>query len=85
MHTLTIFGFVILIGVVLNNAILIVYLTLSNVKYVRYEELEGQEAILESVSTKVRPIFMSAITRIFGMLPLVLAPRAGAEHYLERG
>ncbi len=79
---LTMLGFVILIGVVVNNAILIVHQTLNNV---RYEGMGGQEAILESVRTRIRPIFMSAITSIFGMLPLVIAPGAGSELYRGLG
>ena len=79
---LTMLGFVILIGVVVNNAILIVHQTLNNV---RYGELTGQEAILDSVRTRIRPIFMSAITSIFGMLPLVVAPGAGSELYRGLG
>ncbi len=79
---LTMLGFVILIGVVVNNAILIVNQALNNV---RYEGLKGQEAIMESVKTRIRPIFMSAATSIFGMLPLVVAPGAGSELYRGLG
>lgn len=78
----TMLGFVILIGVVVNNAILIVHQALNNVKY---EGMKGQEAIMESVRTRIRPIFMSATTSIFGMLPLVVAPGAGSELYRGLG
>jgi HAE1 family hydrophobic/amphiphilic exporter-1 len=75
---LTMLGFIILVGVVVNNAILIVHQALNNV---RYHGMEYREAVLESVRTRLRPIYMSASTSIFGMLPLVLFPGAGSELY----
>jgi HAE1 family hydrophobic/amphiphilic exporter-1 len=77
LDVLTMLGFVILVGVVANNAILIVYQSLNNVGY----GMEPREAILESVRTRVRPIFMTSATSIFGLLPLVLIPGAGSEIY----
>ncbi len=75
---LTMLGFIILIGVVVNNAILIIYQALINL---RDQKLPIQEAILESVRTRIRPIFMSTFTSIFGLLPLVVIPGAGTEMY----
>ncbi len=75
---LTMLGFVILIGVVVNNAILIIYQALLNL---REQKMPVQEAILESVRTRIRPIFMSTFTSIFGLLPLVVIPGAGTEMY----
>ncbi|WP_211436310.1 efflux RND transporter permease subunit [Candidatus Kuenenia stuttgartensis] len=63
---LTMLGFVILIGVVVNNAILIVYQALNNV---RFQGMNHHDAVIESTRTRLRPIFMSAFTSIFGMLP----------------
>ncbi len=79
---LTMLGFVILIGVVVNNAILIVHQSLNNM---RLHGMEAKEAVLESVRTRLRPIYMSACTSIFGMLPLVLAPGPGSELYRGLG
>jgi len=79
---LTMLGFVILIGVVVNNAILIVYQALNNV---RYHGMQYREAVLESTRTRLRPIYMSATTSIFGMLPLVVAPGPGSELYRGLG
>jgi HAE1 family hydrophobic/amphiphilic exporter-1 len=79
---LTMLGFVILIGVVVNNAILIVHQTLNNV---RDGETDEKIAIREAVASRVRPIFMSVITSVFGMLPLVLFPGAGSELYRGLG
>jgi HAE1 family hydrophobic/amphiphilic exporter-1 len=79
---LTMLGFVILIGVVVNNAILIVHQALNNV---RYHDMEYREAVLESTGTRLRPIYMSAATSIFAMLPLVVAPGPGSELYRGLG
>jgi len=79
---LTMLGFVILIGVVVNNAILIVHQALN---YIRYEGMEYREAVLESARTRIRPIYMTAITSIFGMLPLVVFPGPGSELYCGLG
>ena len=82
MDILTMLGFVILVGVVVNNAILIVHQALNNF---HNNGMEHHEAVLESTRSRIRPIYMSATTSIFGMLPLVLVPGAGAEMYQGLG
>jgi HAE1 family hydrophobic/amphiphilic exporter-1 len=82
MDILTMLGFVILIGIVVNNAILIVHQALNNV---HYNNMEYREAVLESTRSRLRPIYMSATTSIFGMLPLVLFPGSGSELYRGLG
>jgi HAE1 family hydrophobic/amphiphilic exporter-1 len=79
---LTMLGFVILIGVVVNNAILIVHQALNNI---RYHGMDYREAVLESTRTRLRPIYMSAMTSVIGMLPLVLIPGPGSEFYRGLG
>lgn len=79
---LTLLGFVILIGTVVNNAILLVHQTL---QHVRAEMMQPIEAISEAVRNRIRPIFMSTLTSVFGMLPLVLTPGAGSELYRGLG
>jgi len=79
---LTMLGFVILIGVVVNNPILIVHQSLNNV---RFHNMPYREAVLESTRSRLRPIYMSAATSIFGMLPLVLVPGPGSEFYRGLG
>jgi HAE1 family hydrophobic/amphiphilic exporter-1 len=79
---LTMLGFIILVGVVVNNAILIVYQALNNI---RENGMAYQEAVLESTRTRLRPIYMSAATSVFGMLPLVLVPGPGSEFYRGLG
>ena len=79
---LTLLGFVILIGIVVNNAILLVHQTLY---HIRDDGMEVTDAILESTSNRIRPIFMSTITSVCGMMPLVLFPGAGSELYRGLG
>ncbi|NDV19510.1 MMPL family transporter [Pseudodesulfovibrio sp. JC047] len=79
---LTMLGFVILIGVVVNNAILIVHQSLNNI---REHGMEHKEAVIEATRTRLRPIYMSATTSIFGMLPLAVAPGPGSELYRGLG
>ncbi|MFQ5505848.1 MAG: efflux RND transporter permease subunit, partial [Planctomycetota bacterium] len=82
MDVLTMLGFVILIGTVVNNAILIVH---QAINLIREGSLGDAEAIVESVRTRVRPIFMSTSTSVLGMTPLVLFPGAGSELYKGLG
>ncbi|MEM7070536.1 MAG: efflux RND transporter permease subunit, partial [Pseudomonadota bacterium] len=79
---LTMLGFIILIGIVVNNAILIVHQTLH---YLRVENFEVLKAIIEATQNRIRPIFMSTLTSVFGMLPLALFPGAGSEIYRGLG
>lgn len=81
MDVITMLGFVILAGIVVNNAILIVHQALNNMR----EGWQSQEAILESVRTRIRPIFMTTTTTVFGMLPLVFARGSGSELYRGLG
>lgn len=80
---LTILGFVLLAGVVVNNAILIVHQALNFLK--SGHEDDPQAAVIESVRSRVRPILMSTLTSVGGMLPLVILPGAGSELYRGLG
>jgi HAE1 family hydrophobic/amphiphilic exporter-1 len=82
MDVLTMLGFVILIGVVVNNAILIVHQALNNFHNMG---MDHYEAVLDSTRSRLRPIYMSAATSIFGMMPLVLVQGAGSEMYRGLG
>ncbi|MBC8207811.1 MAG: efflux RND transporter permease subunit [Desulfobulbaceae bacterium] len=79
---LAMLGFIILVGTVVNNAILIVHQSLNNV---RYHGMIGINAVSEAVRTRIRPIFMSATTSLLGMLPLVLSTGSGSELYRGLG
>ena len=82
LDVLTMLGFIILIGTVVNNPILIVHQSLN---HMRDDGLTPRDAILESVRTRIRPIFMTTTTTVLGLLPLVLFPGAGSELYRGLG
>jgi HAE1 family hydrophobic/amphiphilic exporter-1 len=79
---LTMLGFVISIGIVVDNATLIVYQALNNV---RDYGMDYREAVLEATRTRLRPIYMVTTTSVLGMLPLVVAPGPGSELYRGLG
>ena len=79
---ITMLGFVILVGIVVNNAILIVHQSLNNM---RQAGMAHREAITESVRSRIRPIYMSSITTVCAMMPLILSPGAGSEFYRGLG
>ena len=77
MDLLTMIGFVILLGLVVNNAILLVY----RARDAEREGMSRKDAVRSAVSLRLRPILMSTMTSIFGMLPLLLVPGSGSELY----
>ena len=77
LELLTMIGFIILLGLVVNNAILLVHQT-------RAAERDGADratAVAQAIRIRARPIFMSTLTSICGMLPLMLVPGIGSEIY----
>ena len=82
LDVLTMLGFVILIGTVVNNPILIVDQAL---QLVRQRGSAANDAIIEAVRSRIRPIFMTTMTTVLGLLPLVLFPGAGSELYRGLG
>ncbi|MEH6515296.1 MAG: efflux RND transporter permease subunit [Halioglobus sp.] len=71
-------GFLILMGTVVNNPILIVDRAVRNVGT---GGMSPHAAVTEAVEARLRPIAMSTITTLFGLAPLVLIPGAGTELY----
>ena len=71
-------GFLILMGTVVNNPILIVHQAMTNV---RESAMNAREAVRDAVTTRLRPIAMSTLTTVFGLAPLVFLPGEGAELY----
>ena len=69
-------GIVMLIGIVVNNAIVLVdYINLMR----REKNLDIEEAVLQSGRLRLRPILMTSCTTILGMLPLAFGTGAGGE------
>lgn len=74
---LTMIGFIILLGLVVNAAILLVDQT-------RARERNGvsrRQAVAEALETRARPIVLSTLTAVLGMAPLMFMPGLGAEIY----
>ncbi len=74
---LTMIGFVILLGLVVNNAILLVHQT----RCAERDGMDRAQAVEQALRSRLRPIFMSTLTSVFGMLPLLLVPGAGSVIY----
>ncbi len=75
---ITMLGFLILVGTVVNNPILIVDQARYNL---RHRGMAVLDAVNAAVESRLRPIMMSTITTIFGLAPLVFIPGAGTELY----
>lgn len=79
---ITMLGFLVLIGTVVNNPILIVERAVTNV---RDQGLAIMDAVTEAVRVRIRPIMMSMVTTVAGLSPLVFNPGAGTELYRGLG
>lgn len=74
---LTMIGFIILLGLVVNNAILLIAETRDGQR----EGLGVRDAVERAVRVRARPVYMSTLTSLFGMLPLMLVPGTGSDIY----
>ncbi|WP_419149070.1 efflux RND transporter permease subunit [Pseudoalteromonas 'SMAR'] len=74
---LTMIGFIILLGLVVNNAILLVDQT----RVAMASGMPRQDAVRQAVFLRARPVYLSTLTSLFGMLPLMLMPGVGSEIY----
>jgi multidrug efflux pump subunit AcrB len=79
---ITMLGFLILLGTVVNNPILVVDRTR---ELLRNAELSVSEAVRQAVASRLRPILMTTLTTVFGLAPLVMIPGAGTELYRGLG
>jgi len=77
LELLTMIGFIILLGLVVNNAILLVHQT----RAAERDGLNRADAVAQAIRIRARPIFMSTLTSICGMLPLMLVPGVGSGIY----
>jgi multidrug efflux pump subunit AcrB len=79
---ITMLGFLILIGTVVNNPILIVERATRDIED---KGMAIAQAVRDATRVRLRPVMMSTITTVFGLSPLVLLPGAGAELYRGLG
>jgi multidrug efflux pump subunit AcrB len=77
MDLLTMIGFITLLGLVVNNAILLVHQT----RVAERGGLDRRSSVEQAIRRRLRPILMSTMTSLFGMLPLLLIPGPGSEVY----
>lgn len=68
-------GIIMLAGIVVNNAIVLV----EQIELCRQQGLDKLSAVLEAASLRLRPILMTSLTSVFGMLPLALGLNEGSE------
>ncbi len=72
------FGMVMLTGIVVNNAIVLI----DYINILRGRGMALRAAILEAGRTRLRPVLMTAFTTIFGLLPMALARGEGSESWV---
>ncbi|MEP1215529.1 MAG: efflux RND transporter permease subunit [Marinobacter sp.] len=75
---ITMLGFLILMGTVVNNPILVVEQARQNL---RHKNVSVVDAVVGAVETRLRPIAMTTLTTICGLSPLVFLPGEGTELY----
>ena len=81
LNIFSIIGFILLMGLVTKNAILLVDFT----NQTRAAGVAREAAILEAAHVRLRPILMTTLAMIFGMLPLALGLSEGAEQRAPMG
>ena len=77
MDLLTMIGFIILLGLVVNNAILLVEQTRGG----EAMGLSRYDAVARALRLRMRPIFIGTFTNLFGTIPLWLSPGEGSQIY----
>jgi len=81
MSVISMVGGVMLVGIVVKNAIVLV----DYINLMRARDLELREAIIVSGKSRLRPVLMTSLTTILGMLPLALSKGSGSEIWSPMG
>ena len=68
-------GFVMLSGIIVNNGIVLV----DYINQLRRSGVEKRQAIEEAGVTRLRPILMTALTTVLGLIPMVVGSSMGAD------
>ncbi len=74
LSVISLIGFVMLVGVIVNNGIVLV----DGINQLRADGMERRKAILEAATTRLRPVLMTALTTILGLLPMMLGLGSGS-------
>jgi multidrug efflux pump subunit AcrB len=70
-------GFILLAGTVVNNAILVINQIISN----REKDMAIEDSVVNAIQTRFRPVMMTALSDVVGMLPLALQLALGSERF----
>ncbi len=76
-NVLTIIGFIIMLGIVANNAILLI----ENIRYQYQLTVNINDAIATGINQRYKAIVISTCTSVFGMLPLIILPSEASQLY----
>jgi HAE1 family hydrophobic/amphiphilic exporter-1 len=68
-------GFILLVGIVVNNAIVLI----DRVNALRQEGFSRRQALIEGTAQRLRPILMTTLTTVLGLLPMALGLGEAAE------
>src|SRR6056297_19757 len=74
-------GMILLVGLVVNNAIVLI----DYINLLRKRDYKLVDAILSACKQRLRPVLMTALTTMFGMLPLALSTGEGSESWVPLG
>ncbi|DAB40487.1 MAG TPA: acriflavin resistance protein [Sulfurovum sp. UBA12169] len=74
-------GFILLSGIIVNNAILLIHFALEQMK----EGVDKTKAMLESIRIRTRPVLMTALSVSVGMLPIAQGAAIGLERLAPLG
>jgi len=80
-NVMSFIGMMILMGVVVNNGIVMV----DYINHLRANGLDKNIAIIEGSATRLRPILMTSLTTIFGLIPMIISRGEGSELFAPLG
>jgi multidrug efflux pump subunit AcrB len=77
LNVMSLMGVVMLVGIAVSNSILIVEFT----RHLREEGMQVREAVASACRVRLRPVLMTSLATIIGLLPMALKLGAGSESY----
>jgi len=77
LNVMSLMGVVMLVGIAVSNSILIVEFT----RHLRHQGMQVREAVAMSCRVRLRPVLMTSLATIIGLLPMALKLGAGSESY----
>lgn len=81
LSVVTFIGLIMLVGIVVNNGIVLVDYT----NMLRKRDYSLRDAVMEAGRSRLRPVLMTSLTTILGMLPMALSTGMGKEMYAPLG